>query len=124
MGKGRLGLGLLNPSRPWPTSMGDGARELGREGEGLCPGSEGLPGTVRGGSRALDLVLGVCGGIQSLWRGYPRGICRGLDPVEFGGSGLRGNWISRELEVRVAWMMRRGIRGVWGGGSSWDPSWI
>lgn len=87
MGKGRLGLGLLNPSRPWPTSMGDGARELGREGEGLCPGSEGLPGTVRGGSRALDLVWGFVG---------ESNLCGGDTPVAF-----VGGWTQWSLGVQV-----------------------
>lgn len=98
MGKERPDLGLLNPSRPGPAGMGDGARELGREGGRALPG---LRGAARDGAWGFEDTgppLGVCGGSPT----------RDWDPVEFGGSGLSRGWISRELGV-----MGRETAGGW-----------
>lgn len=52
---------------------------LAKTGEGLCPGREGLPGTVRGVSRTLNLVRGFVGDRVSV-EGIPSRNLYGAGP--------------------------------------------
>lgn len=76
-GLGRPGLGLLNPSRPGPAGMGDGAKELGQEGGKALPGLRGATRDSALGFEDTGSRLRVVGDWISMEGTPPMGFVEG-----------------------------------------------